>query len=980
MSNISNGAVRPFQLLRNPFFVLRVDPTTPLDRISEAVEDALADGEVPEDDIVAAREALINPRQRTGAELSYLFDSPPSHVARLVTALNGSAPSAILKEAERTAPLSRSNFLAEVSARSPASSDVLFSILDAHAQISSADLLAKIQSVRRQAGIVSPSLDAVEEALSTVYEQHVKTILAGLKNADSAAAPLRECTRRILAVPDEDRLEALDRLLRAYAQFASSELGELEEHITALAERLTTRQATTGDIGELLNHLRRWLDLAQPLIDSEAQKGRDETRSRQLYFTIRNLCIDRANEQSDFASALAISEVASEIFRSLPRASEQLAEDAQLLKERITEGKITPLNKFIDSVSKWAIAADLENGGFGPSAKGAAHDLWNLFLATLAELKDSNFADLPWILVRGLAINLNNEENSPVAAMAIIEQLLRLSRDTIPSADVIEKLRDDLRAVTKNANEKRVLKLVEGGNTSAALRGLDEVLQTDLPSEDRARYSQLRSKLQSQRNVRFARWGFFGLIAVVLIGANLSNNSGPSSQRPASPKRPVEAPLPPYQAPRPNSDAFPAPSRMPSSTVEQTDQSELKPPIGSGGLLTRSNIRYCRFQKARLESIEGDLRNSLETEQFNKLADDYNARCFNFRYYENDLRIVEEEVRGRAATLIQEGRTISAAWRLLPTPSNVPGLGSSPFDAKPVTQTVPATQLPPEILGLPASRPEIPPLDDAATNLLDLDIANAVQKRLLELGFFRGPVNGVWGPQSRSALRAFKLVNGLPTDDIYDVATAGRLSSTAAIRGIPGGKPTTPAAPIQEAYYAPHGGATLNPLNRNDAARIHNKLRELGYYRASNNNLWSAASRDALREFKVRNGLEANDVWDIDTEQRLMAATALSTPADLEAAFSAVVAGAWTTDLRACLGATGGSDALIVTMTTKGAETEGARCDFQSFSGSGVTWKVAAVCAVSGETRKTTISLTRSNDALTWSSPKGTTKYLRCPS
>ncbi|MCG2639413.1 MULTISPECIES: peptidoglycan-binding protein [Bradyrhizobium] len=980
MSNISKGAVRSFQLLRNPFFVLRVDPTTPLDRISEAVEDALADGEVPEADIVAAREALINPRQRTGAELSYLFDTPPSHVDRLVRALNGSTPSAILKEAERTAPLSRSNLLADVSARSPASSDVLFSILDAHAQISSSDLLAKIQSARRQAGMVSPSLEVVEEALSTLYEQHIKAMLAGLKNAYSAAAPLREGTRRILAAPDEDRLQALDRLLRAYSQFASSELGELEEHITQLVEQLRTRPATTGDIGELLDHLRRWLNLAQPLIDSEAQKGRDETRSRQLCFTIRSLCIDRANEHGDFASALSISEVASEIFRSLPRASEQLAEDAQLLKERITEGKITPLKKFIDGVSKWTIAADLENSGFGSSAKGAAHELWNLFLATVAELEGSNLADLPWILVRGLAIDLNNEENSPVAARVIIEQLLRLSRDTTPSADFIEKLRDDLRAVTKNANEKRVLKLVESGNTSAALRGLDEVLQTDLPPEDRALYSQLRSKLQSQRNVRFAKWVFFGLIAAALIGANLSNNSGPSSQRPAPSTRPVEAPSPPYQVPRPSSDTFPAPTWTPPTPAEQADLSEVKPPTGSGSLLTRSNIRYCRFQKARLKSIEGDLRNSFETDEFNKLADDYNARCSNFRYYENDLRIVEEEVRSRAATLIQEGRSMSATWRSRPTSSSAPGPGSSPFDAKPVTPTVPTTQLPPELPGVPASRSETSQLDDPATNLLDLDVANAVQKRLLELGFFRGPVNGVWGPQSRSALRAFKKANSLPADDIYDGATAGRLGSTAVIRAMPGGKPTTPADPIQDSYYAPRGGATVNPLNRNDAARIHNKLRELGYYRASNNNLWSAASRDALKEFKMRNGLEANDVWDIDTEQRLMAANAPSTPADLEAAFSAVVAGAWTTDLRACQGATGGSDALIMTMTTKGAETDGARCDFQSFSGSGVTWKVAAVCTVSGETRKATISLARSNDTLTWSSPKGTTKYLRCPS
>jgi hypothetical protein len=227
-------------------------------------------------------------------------------------------------------------------------------------------------------------------------------------------------------------------------------------------------------------------------------------------------------------------------------------------------------------------------------------------------------------------------------------------------------------------------------------------------------------------------------------------------------------------------------------------------------------------------------------------------------------------------------------------------------------------------------------------------------------------------------LKAFKLANNLSPDDNYDAVSAERLHSTEALRAAPGPKPNID--PAQEFYYAPRAGTSINPLNRNDAARIHNKLRELGYYRASNNNLWSAASRDALKEFKTRNGLSADDVWDSATEQALMAAAAPNTPSDIEAAFSTVVTGAWTTDVRACQGSSGGTDALVVMITTKGAETDGAQCEFQSFSGSGVSWRVAAVCTVSGETRKTNISLTRLNEVLTWSSAKGTTKYLRCPS
>ncbi|GMO43208.1 peptidoglycan-binding protein [Bradyrhizobium ottawaense] len=975
MTDILQGSLRTFQLLKNPFFVLKVDPTAPVDRIAEAVEDALADAEVPEGAIAEARDALINPRQRTSAEVSYLFDSPPNQVARLLAALKAS-PTALFKEAERAAPLSRSNILTEFASRSPASSDVLFSIMDAQAQTEPADIFSKIQSVRRQAGNVIPALEAVKDALEALHELHVKVILGGFKNAKAAAAPLGDCTRRILAQPDEGRVQALDRLLRSYAQFASSELGEIEECVTACAEELKSRPATTDDISKLSSYLQEWLVLARPLIDSEASKERDEPRSRQLYFTIRSLCLDRANQHDDFISALAISEAASKAFKALPRVSEQLAEDDRVLRDRITERRIVPLSDFINRVSKWAIAADLERGGFGPSAIGEARDLWLLSATALDQLKQTNFADLPWILLRSLAIDLNNEENSPVAAKAIIDQLLRLTDDSRPSAELAAQLRNDLFAVTKNAKEKRLLKLVEGGDTSAALSALDDLLGIDLSADDRAVYNQLKVKLQSQRNSRYVKWGFFGLVAFVLIVASMSNNSGPSSSVSSSSTRPAQTTFP-SAPPRANGDSFSS-SRIPTPQIDPVDTSEVKPPIGSGNLLTRSNIRYCRYQKARLKSIEGDLRSSYETDEFNKLADDYNARCSNFRYQENDLRVVEEEVKGKATLLVQEGRRITSAWRLRLPPSIIPGIGSAPtFEARPSNQSPPQAQLPPEIMRTPAVRPEAPAQDDAATDLLNLETAIATQKRLLELGFFRGPINGVWGPQSRNALKAFKSTNGLSPDDSFDVVSAERLSSTAAIRAAPGAKPS--ADPAHESYYAPRAGASINPLNRNDAARIHNKLRELGYYRASNNNLWSAASREALKEFKSRNGLAPDDAWDSATEQILMAAMAPNTPSDIEGAFSASVTGAWTTDLRACPGASGGTDALVVTITTKGAETDGARCEFQSFSGSGVNWKVAAVCAVSGETRKTNINLVRSNEVLTWSSAKGTIKYLRCP-
>jgi len=58
----------------------------------------------------------------------------------------------------------------------------------------------------------------------------------------------------------------------------------------------------------------------------------------------------------------------------------------------------------------------------------------------------------------------------------------------------------------------------------------------------------------------------------------------------------------------------------------------------------------------------------------------------------------------------------------------------------------------------------------------------AAQNRLIELGFLKGPADGVWGTKSRMALRAFKVANGLAGDDKWDDLVSSQLYSTQAAR------------------------------------------------------------------------------------------------------------------------------------------------------------------------------------------------------
>jgi hypothetical protein len=62
-----------------------------------------------------------------------------------------------------------------------------------------------------------------------------------------------------------------------------------------------------------------------------------------------------------------------------------------------------------------------------------------------------------------------------------------------------------------------------------------------------------------------------------------------------------------------------------------------------------------------------------------------------------------------------------------------------------------------------------------ALDLLRIEDATRVQRRLADLGFLFGTPNGIWGPRSRQALREFKSANGLVPHDHWNANIQARL-------------------------------------------------------------------------------------------------------------------------------------------------------------------------------------------------------------
>jgi peptidoglycan hydrolase-like protein with peptidoglycan-binding domain len=339
------------------------------------------------------------------------------------------------------------------------------------------------------------------------------------------------------------------------------------------------------------------------------------------------------------------------------------------------------------------------------------------------------------------------------------------------------------------------------------------------------------------------------------------------------------------------------PSKIPSVAAPDTagDSSfvrtadalpEDRPFSGSNLLFSQANIRFCRFQQVRLEAI-GPLTDRADLAVFHALANDWNARCARYGHLPADKRAVDAEVIERREALESGGRALLGAWRrkihvgiAAPAGPYLSGARRASASDDPAADI---RALPPLItLGIPG-KPEAEPvswplLRTPSLALLHQTVAARVQRRLSDLGYVISPADGTWGAGSRIALRHFKEANGLLRDDVLDAETVTRLFSTSALSAPPGGWTRPEAAIAFETAYPPPAGARMNPLNREDAEQIQRRLAELGYYAGSDDGVWGAASRNALRGFKTVNRLANDEEWDAATEQVLSAVQALHSP------------------------------------------------------------------------------------------------------
>jgi hypothetical protein len=262
-------------------------------------------------------------------------------------------------------------------------------------------------------------------------------------------------------------------------------------------------------------------------------------------------------------------------------------------------------------------------------------ELYDEFIKALGITAGTEMADIPWRLVRGAAISLNNDSQSSDAAAKLINGLVSHFAVYRPSDDVVVELKGDQEVVQKNILQRDLLANLKQRRFSAAGAVAKKLEEAEKDSEELEGLKKIRDGIAAQqraRKIRLAWWAGAGVVVLLVIVGNQEKSSGRSSQSTYS--RPLTS----------------------SPPSEQTAYEEERPAIGTDLPFSQANLRYCTFQKIRLETAQSF--GKVDVERFNSFVDDFNSRCARYRYRAADKTAVDSEARDLRLTLEAEGRAL----------------------------------------------------------------------------------------------------------------------------------------------------------------------------------------------------------------------------------------------------------------------------------------------------------------------------------
>jgi peptidoglycan hydrolase-like protein with peptidoglycan-binding domain len=172
------------------------------------------------------------------------------------------------------------------------------------------------------------------------------------------------------------------------------------------------------------------------------------------------------------------------------------------------------------------------------------------------------------------------------------------------------------------------------------------------------------------------------------------------------------------------------------STAQGGGLQYTKPSVGTDNVLPLAEIRWCIREGIRIEAMRDVINTNAGIEEFNRVVDDYNSRCGNYRYRDGSHSQAKREVEAYRSQIVAEAiREASQLERSYQSsnPSASPSASASSAPKKPNAQHT-----------------------------------SEAQQLLKDFGYDPGPADGDYGRRTADAVKAFQRDVGITQDGWID--------------------------------------------------------------------------------------------------------------------------------------------------------------------------------------------------------------------
>lgn len=359
-------------LLQNPFHILNANSRDNRRRIMELADERslLLDSS----DCMEARSDLTSPRKRLSAEVAWLPGIGPKRVGEVLSLLESSP--ADLLAADKLSSIARANLLAAGLARLPDynTDDVAKWILGiswAFEDVDPKELSVIINEERVVSGFPEVSDHSAIEAEIQERRRHYRQVIKSALDNLSPKELVEAVTVAVESATDDGEEHGpilIADLIDSYEVEAQGFLDKEERNIRTLVEKLRAAvdaerpdSAMAPVVNQLIQVVKNWDTVAQPIQVSAKSRGLDHDASRCVAGLVRDLAIHMFNEHDKLDFSQQLMDMLQEAFAEVGAVAERAAEDADALGE-IAEQRVRLIEDAKNKAEEWQREITYEAG------------------------------------------------------------------------------------------------------------------------------------------------------------------------------------------------------------------------------------------------------------------------------------------------------------------------------------------------------------------------------------------------------------------------------------------------------------------------------------------------------------------------------------------------------------------------------------------------------------------------------------------